>query len=383
VLLFQEALARAGLFSARIVSYADLLAGRASLAPHLLPGSIVRIESPGKSIEAERALIALGAGAMEENREPGARIDPEGALALPEEKGRIRFPRQAYLGFRALCDRLAGEIAGAPGVGVMNAPGDIAVMFDKRLCHARFMAMGIPVPRSLGPVRSWDDLLEAMRAARLRRVFVKLAHGSSASGVVALREAAGKLTAITSVERIRRGGATILYNSRSIRHYTRLDEIADIITLLCREGAQVEEWLPKASIEGKPFDVRVVTIAGSAAHSVVRIGNSPMTNLHLGNPRGDAAALLDAIGPEAWEEAKAICERAAAVFPASLYAGVDLLISSPQRPNAKAGRASAARLRHAILEINAFGDLLPGVLHAGRDTYGAEIEAVLRGPRPV
>jgi hypothetical protein len=202
---------------------------------------------------------------------------------------------------------------------------------------------------------------------------VKLAHGSSASGVVALREAAGKLSAITPVERIRRGGATILFNSRSIRHYTRPDEIADIIDILCREGAQVEEWLPKGLINRKPFDVRVLTIAGSAAHFVVRVGNSPMTNLHLGNPRGDAAALLESIGPEAWREATAACERAAAQFPGSLYAGVDLLIAARPRRGA----------RHAILEINAFGDLLPGVLHAGQDTYGAEIEAVLHSKRMV
>jgi len=371
---FQEALARAGLPPARLVAYADILAGSASLAPHLSAGAIVRIESPGKSFEVERGLIALGADAMEENREPGARIDREGALALSDEKGRIRFPRQAYLGFRALCDRFSRDLAGAPGARVMNSPGDIVTMFDKRLCHARFLAAGIPVPRSLGAVRGWDDLLDKMRSSRVRRVFVKLAHGSSASGVVALREASGKLTAITPVERIVRGGESILFNSRSIRRYARLDEIADILDILCREGAQVEEWLPRASIAGKPFDVRVVTIAGLAAHFVVRIGNSPMTNLHLGNPRGDAAALLDSVGPETWEEAKAVCERAAAQFPGSLYAGVDLLI---------APRRSRSRARHAILEINAFGDLLPGVLHGGQDTYGAEIEAVLRGPRPV
>lgn len=373
VFFFQEALARAGLPPARLVAYADILAGRDSLAPHLSNKTLVRVESPGKSFDVERALIALGAGAMEENREPGARIDRKGALTLSEEKGRIRYPRQAYLGFRMLCDRIARELSQAPGARVMNSPGDIVIMFDKRLCHDRFMAAGIPVPRSLGAIGGWDDLLDKMRNSRIRRVFVKLAHGSSASGVVALREAAGKLTAITPVERIRRGGSTILFNSRSIRHYTRPDEIADIINILCREGVHVEEWLPKGSLAGKPFDIRVVTIAGLAAHFVVRVGNSPMTNLHLGNPRGDAAALLESIGSEAWENAKSVCERASAEFPESLYAGVDLLIAAPRR----------SRPRLAILEINAFGDLLPGVLHAGQDTYGAEIEAVLRGNKTV
>lgn len=359
---------RAGFPPATLVAYSDVLAGRGFLAPHLSAGTLVRIESPGKSFEVERGLIALGADAMDENREPGAAIDRKGALSLPHEKGRIWYPRQAYLGFRALCDQFARDLAEAPGTRAMNAPGDILTMFDKRLCHARFAAAKIPVPRSLGAVAGWDDLVDKMKTARFRRVFVKLAHGSSASGVVALREAAGKMEAVAPVERIRRGGETILFNSRSIRHYTRLDEIADIINILCREGVHVEEWLPKGLLGGKPFDVRVLTIAGSAAHFVVRVGNSPMTNLHLGNPRGDSLALLQSIGTATWEKAKALCERAAAQFPESLYAGVDLLIN-------------ARRL--AILEINAFGDLLPGVLHGGLDSYGAEIEAVLRGKRTV
>jgi hypothetical protein len=50
-------------------------------------------------------------------------------------------------------------------------------------------------------------------------------------------------------------------------------------------------------------------------------------------------------------------------FPGSLYAGIDLLIANGFR-------------KHAILEVNAFGDLLPNVLWNGRDTYTAEIEAV-------
>ena len=70
--------------------------------------------------------------------------------------------------------------------------------------------------------------------------------------------------------------------------------------------------------------MRVVTIAGRAAHFVVRVGKSPITNLHLGNPRGEAGAMLDAIGPDAWEAAKHVCERAAALFPKSLSTGVDL-----------------------------------------------------------
>lgn len=374
VALFQEALGRLGLSPARVVAYADILAGRASLADHLAPGVVVRVESPGKSFEVERALIALGAPAMERAGERGARVTRGEALALEHDKGRILYPRQAYLGFRELCARFSRELSlvgGEPAARVMNAPDEIAAMFDKRTCHALFEAAGVPVPPSLGEVGSWEELAERMSASRVRRVFVKLAHGSSASGVVALKCERGRTSAITSVERVTRGGATILYNSRRIRAYTRADEIADIVDILCREGAQVEAWLPKATLARRPFDVRVVTIAGRAAHFVVRVGRSPMTNLHLGNPRGDAGALVELLGREAWDAAKAVCERAAAVFPRSLSAGVDLLIAP------SVARQKPSRRPFAVLEINAFGDLLPGVLHEGQDTYAAAIRAVV------
>ena len=40
--------------------------------------------------------------------------------------------------------------------------------------------------------------------------------------------------------------------------------------------------------------------------------------------------------------------------------------------------------RHAVAEVNAFGDLLPGLLVDGRDTYAAQVAALAAGypPRP-
>ena len=32
--------------------------------------------------------------------------------------------------------------------------------------------------------------------------------------------------------------------------------------------------------------------------------------------------------------------------------------------------------QHAVLEINAFGDLLPGITHRGLDTYESELKTV-------
>jgi hypothetical protein len=91
-------------------------------------------------------------------------------------------------------------------------------------------------------------------------------------------------SATTTVERVTEAGE-LLYNSRRIRHYTKSEEIADIINILCNESVQVEEWLPKARINNRPFDLRVIVIAKEAQHLVMGIGKSSMTNLHLDNDR--------------------------------------------------------------------------------------------------
>lgn len=143
--------------------------------------------------------------------------------------------------------------------------------------------------------------------------------------------------------------------------------MAQIVDHLCREGVQVEEWVPKASLEGKTCDLRVVVIGGRAQHTVVRTSDSPMTNLHLLNPRGDLDAFKSLVGDDGWARVQRTAESAAAAVAGdALYAGVDVAVARGLK-------------REAVLEVNAFGDLLPRVLVDGRDTYAAEIHAALGG----
>jgi len=358
--LLQAALAGLGRPPARVVAYADLLDGAVRLDDLVRPGDTVRIESPGKDSALERRLIAAAA-----EPEPGFDHYPPAALAdLPVERGRILSSRQWYRGFAAALGRIAEQLALAPPHRLMNHPAEIAVMFDKPACHARLGAAGVAVPPALDPVGSYAELVEAVRAAGMRRVFIKPAHGSSASGVVAYEWQAGRQQATTTVEMVGDDGQQPrLYNSRRVRTYRDPAAIARLIDELCRQRVHVERWLPKAGIAGHVFDLRVVVIAGQARHAVARMSRTPITNLHLLNPRGDLGAVRELLGPAAWAAALRTCEDAAACFPKSLYAGIDLLI----------GRDLRSR---AVLEVNSFGDLLPGVLCAGRDTYAAEILAM-------
>jgi hypothetical protein len=362
--LFQQALAAYSLQPARLVSYLDLLAGKILDADMLTPATIVRIESPGKSQPVERALLALGAELADpddDNYQPMSRHMLD---ALPFEKGQLLPSRQWYLGYRHL---LKGLMPALQAVRLMNRPEDILLMFDKRACHQLLSQHQIAVPAALDPVNSYDEMMSELSARRWSRVFIKPAHGSSASGVIAYRFQGARHQAITTIEMVPDGPGWRFYNTRNIHTYTNPAEIAMLINMFCRQRIHVERWIPKASLGDKVFDCRVVVVAGQARHVVARMSKSPMTNLHLLNQRGDVEALQEMIGADNWQAALHTCEQAASLLRDNLYAGVDLLF------------AAHNYRRHAILEMNAFGDLLPGVLHRAEDTYSAEIAALLKG----
>jgi len=362
VALFQAALARQGQPPAHVVAYPDLIAGRVDLRTLVHPGTVVRIESPDRDFPTEQAILVAGAACADPEGDY-ARLSGPAAAALLCDKGAIRYPRQWYLGYCAVLRQIQDQLAAAPPHRLMSPPAGIALMFDKRHCQAILAAAGVPVPASLGPVASYADLRARMTATGQPRVFVKLAHGSSASGVVAYQVAGGRHQATTTVEMVPRAGGVALYNSRRIRVYRDPREIAVLIDALCRHRVQVEQWVPKAGLGARTCDLRVLVIAGQVQHVVVRLSRSPLTNLHLANERAGLAAILPRLGAAGWAAAAATCTQVMHQFPASLYAGIDLLITADYQS-------------HVVGEVNAFGDLLYDTLHAGRDPYEAEIVAL-------
>ncbi len=361
--LFQSALREFDQPAAHVVSYLDLLRGEIDLAETLAQFAgercVLRIESPGEDHDVERRLIARGAAEGE--------IGRTAALRLRNERGRLRHMRQWFAGYSALLGDVEQVIQGCTGITVQNHPSAIRLLFDKPRCHKFLADRGVPVPPSLPAITSYDALREAMRTAGWSRVFVKLAWGSSASGVVAFSTVGTKPLAITSLELVRRRGQACFYNNLQLSRYHRERDLRAIFDFLGHEGVHVEQWLPKAMQGDRSFDLRVVTFAGKACHTVVRTSRSPMTNLHLGNRRGDLSLLKQTAGSR-WGTVTDLCEQAAREFTDSLYVGWDVLVTPGFR-------------KAFILEGNAFGDLLPNLMHAGLSTYGQGIAAVLRGGR--
>ncbi|MBX9692353.1 MAG: STM4014 family protein [Cyanobacteria bacterium] len=360
--LFQNALDRLGIPAAEVISYMDLLKGKRSLFDSITEETIVRIESPGKDYEVELELLRLGEeGAREEG---SASISNRDLTFMTFDRGRIICPRQWYHGFCRFLQSASNDLNKTSPYLVMNHPIDISVMFDKTLCNERLANAKIPVPPYFGEVTCFEELEELMRSRRCTQVFVKIRNGSSASGVVAYRSNGIECKAITTVEIARDNSKLVLYNSRKLCTYDDRRQIKELIDELCRHRAHVERWIPKATIDRTFFDLRVVVIAGQPEHTVVRLSKNTLTNLHLLNKRDRPDSVRKQFGEERWESAMSSCQRAMQCFPASYYAGIDLLISS--------GFSS-----HAVLEVNAFGDQIEGVLIDGEDTYTREIRSIL------
>lgn len=329
VLGFQRALRKAGYPRAIVASYREVLEQQVDWSD----ADALRIEAPGRDFETEQLLIEAGGGAR-----------------IQFDKGRIHDPAHWYLG---LC-RVMGLIPPCPA---MNTAADVMTMFDKAACSSILCRGGVAMPAWYGRVSSFDDVRKA--TGDTGSAFIKLENGSSASGAVAYRTSRGRYWAATTVEQA--NGR--LYNSRRVRILTSEKEIAALIDALGPYGMYAERWMPKAGMDGRTFDVRVLVIRGKASQVAGRLSRSPMTNLHLLNDRASAERVAAHVGEEAWSRILAEAEAAAACFPNSHYAGIDVLIT-PDFRTVK------------VLEINAFGDLLPGVFDSqGRDTYESELAA--------
>jgi glutathione synthase/RimK-type ligase-like ATP-grasp enzyme len=361
---YQAARARAGLSPAMLLDYRDLIADPEGAAARISTPAQVRIESPGRNAQVLAGLLARGT-------EKSARL---GMHHLPcheierqvGERGSLLPPRQLYFGMESVLGALtrrAHETAIPRGIQLMPDVTAILLAFDKSACHRHLARSGVSVPAALPDIGSFDALRTAMRSSCMPRVFVKLQHGSAAAGTVALATSKFGMRAVTTVEMVPSAGGVRLYNTRALRQYTSPAAIARLIDALAPLGLQVEAWIPKASVDGRIADLRVLVIAGEPVFRVLRKSRHPITNLHLGGERADADALLSRMPAKAVAALDATCHAVARAFPGALQVGIDVAVA-------------AGLARHYVLEVNAFGDLLKGITTSqGLDAYDVQLQA--------
>lgn len=360
--LFAAALEKLGFAPPIVVSYFDILTGQIQLENVVGEGDILRLESPGRDWQVEKLLLERGAEKTES--EGQFRFLPSETVAnLELEKGRLWPSRQWFWGLSWLLGELASQLGECPPHRKMQSPSEILVMFDKPACHDLLLKNGVAVAPALGIPANFEDFWARLQTANWRRVFLKLAHGSSASGVVAFSTDGSAMRAETTAEIVRENGEIRLYNSRRLQIYRDGRDVEDLLNALCRERVWIEKWLPKARLNGQNCDVRWLGIGGQARHGIVRLSRSALTNLHLLNTRAPLELLRAQMRESDWEAARQTCEKAFALFSGSLSVGADLVFAPQMR-------------RHAILELNAWGDLLPDVWDAGESVYEAQIREI-------
>ncbi len=306
--------------------------------------AIVRIESPGKCELAYRQML-----------EVGARDDPSESpfdwLAEPIPRGLIVRPGLWYRGFCAVLAGLRRSFDRRPHLTPSACPLAIAEMFDKNATLARLADNEVPVPEWLPTSRIPNDDFELLTMFADRnwswpRTYVKLNTGSSARGVVVLDRLPEQNRAVSTLA-WHHGRAL---NTRDVRELS-FAEFNQTISFLRVEGATIQRGVPLAQIDGQNFDLRVVCLKGRPIASIFRISPHPMTNLHLGGRRGDFARCRAAIPSRDWLDALDHCVEAADCFDSDIV-GVDLVFEPGFR-------------RHAVLEVNAFGDFFPGWTDSG------------------
>ncbi len=359
--LFTEAVSRRGLAPPHVVPWRAFLHDERCLTDLPFERAVLRIDSPGRDYEVERALLKRGADYV--GPHGCVRMTVAAADTLREERGLILPPRQLHLGFVHALTRLRAALDDRPGWHAPSPPEAIATCFDKRLVWRRCRQLGLPVPEALDSEqpRNLAALATAMRARGWERAFVKVSCTSSAS-CLALLSIRREPQALTTVEMT--DGK--MYNSRRLRQVGGR-QLETLVAFLLGEGAQVERAVPKARVHAAEggtleLDCRVLVIDGDASFVVVRQSRHPITNLHLGGARGDPTALKRECAPGAFESMQRDAARLASELGA-LHVGVDVMFEP--------GLA-----QHRILEANAFGDLLPNVLRGGLDAYDTQLLAL-------
>ena len=342
-----------------LVSWEEVLGPGFDARLRFAGGSDLRIETPAEHSQVERLILARGTRAT---RDLG--IDPalseKECLSLPDDSGELRYQPQWYAGWRSVLADIE-EACMKNGIRPMNRPAEIACLFDKNLTRSALVSADGPASPGAGICADFDDLVGKMDEKGWDRVFLKPCHGSSASGVMAIARGGGNRWRATTPAKIEViAGRPRIFNSKRPVTLTGIDEICHTVDLVCRQHALVERWFPKATIDGLAFDLRILVIAGQAAHVAVRTSSTPITNLHLRNRRGDPAEVRRRIGERAWQTALETAEAAAACFPGCHYCGADLMVG-------------ARTFRSVVAEVNAFGDHLHHERWQGMDPWQAEL----------
>ena len=344
-----------------VVSHQSILKDASCLADLPDKPYLVRIDATGENPHVEHALLQLGFG--QASQTDVSKISPEQLSRYDHQHGEVLCPRQHHFGFIHYLQQLQGIFTTKTNWFVLNPPGCIIELFDKRSLLPKYETLGLPVADTItgtavAPITDMESLQSAMRECNCNKVFIKLSSGSSASCLALYQRTENDHDVLmTTLRKINNKW----FNSLKIQRITRPDAIKNVVSFLLQEGSRLERAIPKARLENAFMDCRILLINGEPHFTVIRQNTHPITNLHLGGWRGDNDIFQQNVDADTWQHALASCRHIGRLH-SCFHLGIDLLFE----PGFK---------KHRIIEVNAFGDLLPNLFKNGLSVYGYQIAA--------
>ncbi len=326
------------------VSYASLAKWPERIAALAAEAHYIRFDSPDRDREALASVLRRGKA--DAARAGFAVVGDDGVDALM--RGAIGSPAQIAYGLAGFTE----DVLASSRAPASLAPTDLRASFDKTETHVRFKSAGIPVPEFYGNPSSFEDVRKLLSTQTSARAFLKVRHGSSAAGMMAIVRRGPHWRAITTAFKSASGE---LCATRDLQTLTNEADIGNLIDALAPLGLHLESWAPKFTLEGAGCDLRIVPQAGDPFIRI-RSSRSPMTNLHLGASRQDAAQLKGEVGETNWQAMLDTARRATQAFPSLRTAGLDLAFLSHPR-------------QHVVFEINAFGSFVKDGPDGARTPY--------------
>ena len=244
------------------------------------------------------------------------------------------------------------------GCRFLNCPKGILAVLDKGRCKAKLIENSVPVTELLSDkVRTIEQLHEMMERQGVLAVFIKPVYSSGAAGVAAYRRLPGKGKMVLYTSCCLQGAK--LFNTKKLYRLERWDEIQPLLEAVLSLGVIVERWHPKASFQGKSYDLRVVWQFGRMEYVLARCSKGPVTNLHLNNAPLELKRL--GLSVQTMAEVENVCRQAMETFPQLAMAGIDVLLEQ-------------GTMKPYIIEINGQGDLIYQDIYGENRIYKRQIE---------
>lgn len=202
----------------------------------------------------------------------------------------------------------------------LNTPDALLRALDKKETKEVLMDKGLKVTPMLPSPQSFDELRQLLADCG-RGCFLKPRYGSGAGGIMAIRYQPNrnKWVVYTTLRQV----DGVIHNTKRINRLSVEKEIIPLAEAVIQTEAILEEWIPKAQLQGENYDLRVVCRESEIDYIVVRYSKGSITNLHLNNKAHWWNEL--SLSEEVRQQIYFQCQEAVQSLDLQ-YAGVDVLI---------------------------------------------------------